>query len=181
MEEGDNFTITQEANRMIGTLIEAEVKRIVGLVKDRGEIQQATKKRKKKLSLDLDPVLTPSVESKTTKRPRRRRITLADIQEVAGEWNPNVGVYAEAIEATAALVKEQDTKPPVDVEGVKRLQERVSNGKAREGDQERMEEVAREQEALLGESAERMGMGGGYVVGKEEEEWGKEGGDGVFM
>ncbi|GMI38292.1 hypothetical protein TrCOL_g821 [Triparma columacea] len=88
------------ANRMIGLMIEAEVKFIVSSVKSRADIPPSSK-RKKTPALSAVPE-PDAVEGsgKKGKKPRRRRINLNDIQEVCGEWNRNVDVYALAIEAT---------------------------------------------------------------------------------
>jgi hypothetical protein len=167
--KGDNFTITQDANRMIAQLIEEEVKRIVGLVKGRAEIYTSTTKRKKKdteTSTETSPVPTPDDStSKKKKKPKRRRINLTDVQDIASHWNPNVEVYSSSILSTSALLKSQETLPPTSPSGIKRLQDRVSSGKTKEGDEERMKEARLEQELLLGESRVKMGTSEGYIVG----------------
>ena len=96
----NSFNITNQANRMIGAMIEAEVKRIVSSVKSRADIHPSSK-RKKPPALSAVPEPDAAEGSgKKSKKPRRRRINLNDIQEVCGEWNRNVDVYALAIEAT---------------------------------------------------------------------------------
>eukprot|EP00520_Triparma_pacifica_P002181 CAMPEP_0118653336 /NCGR_PEP_ID=MMETSP0785-20121206/11779_1 /TAXON_ID=91992 /ORGANISM="Bolidomonas pacifica, Strain CCMP 1866" /LENGTH=304 /DNA_ID=CAMNT_0006545877 /DNA_START=100 /DNA_END=1010 /DNA_ORIENTATION=- len=155
-EQRGTFTITPEASKMVGAILEAEVKRIVGMVKGKADIvpsEKAKRAREGKAGGGEEGADTSGKQ----KKPKRRRITIKDVSDVCRDWNSNVGEYERQIKAYVEEKKKEEKDKPKTPSGVARLLKKVGGKGATKSDMDNLKELQEEQEEALRESRVKGG------------------------